>query len=143
MITMVKQFNQVSIERIALFEQAIGYKLPDEYKEFIIQYNGGRPERRVFDIPRLRDIDELNYFYGIDAVELYDLYKIYTIYKERIPAGLLPIADDPFDNQVCISLIGVSRGNIYFWDHELEHLKKVTILSNSFDSFLNNLRKDA
>ena len=39
---------------------------------------------------------------------------------ERIPAGVLPIADDPFGNLVCIDAREGRDGPVLFWDHEYE-----------------------
>jgi hypothetical protein len=41
----------------------------------------------------------------------------YKIEQNRIPVELIPIADDPLGNLICISS---ESGGIYFWDHEKE-----------------------
>lgn len=41
-------------------------------------------------------------------------------YKERIPMGYLPIADDVFGNLILIAVSDKNIGKIYFWEHEYD-----------------------
>ncbi|MGH9762317.1 MAG: SMI1/KNR4 family protein, partial [Blastocatellia bacterium] len=44
----------------------------------------------------------LNVFFGLLPGDEYDLLVNYRRYKERIPPNLLPIADDPGGNLICL-----------------------------------------
>ncbi len=60
-------------------------------------------------------------FYGIhDGPKVDRLDSACEVYDERIPADLIPIADDANGNAICIGWTGEREVKIYFWDHEDE-----------------------
>ena len=145
MLTMLEQFPPVNEEQIAALEGRPGRRLPDQYRQFLLRFYGGRLKERVVDISGPGDSDEVRYFYGIDAEEEWgDLLRTHEIFRDRIPDHLLPIAEDDLGNQICISLSPPDNGKIYFWDHELEFTpgRAITLLADSFDEFLDRLRGD-
>lgn len=136
-------FRPTTEDEVSEFEDKLGYRLPQEYRRFLLQYNGGKPHNRVFDMPALSDIDEVRYFYGINVDRLYDLCHMREIYHGRVPHTLLPVAGDPLGNQICVSLSADDLGAIYFWDHEMEHVGgNATRIAGNFDAFAGSLRKD-
>lgn len=125
-------------------ERVLSCKLPDGYIKFISQFNGGHPEPCGFSIPiknGLLDESCIHYFYGVgDSVKHDDILMVARRYYERMPNNLLPIADDPIGNQICIALNGDEEGAIYFWNHDFEHApstySNTTKLATSLDEFL-------
>jgi len=145
MIEMNDKFIRTSEEKIAAFEKGLGRPLPPQYRQFLISYNGGRPKIDEFGIPG-QGSSQANFFYGIDVgkdYKCYELKKNVDVLKGRIPNELLPIADDPGGNQICISLSPDDCGRVYFWDHEkeLEPDQTVIPLADSFDEFIDSLRE--
>jgi hypothetical protein len=70
------------------------------------------------------------------------------VYDERVPADLIPIADDAFGNNICIGWKGEREGKIYFWDHEdeldengdfVQDYRNVFLVANNLQEFLDNL----
>ena len=43
-----------------------------------------------------------------------------TTFRDRMPEGFLPFADDGFGNQLCLNLGSSNHQNVYWWNHELE-----------------------
>jgi hypothetical protein len=41
-------------------------------------------------------------------------------YRDRLPAGFMPIGLDQGGNLLTLALTGEAAGSIYFWDHEDE-----------------------
>lgn len=65
--------------------------------------------------------------YGIHGGPSYEsLADNVSTFKERIPASLLPFANDGCGNQHCIGVSGEYIGKIYFWEHEGE--SQVTLI---------------
>lgn len=134
----------VSENDIRMVEIAIRNKLPSEYRLFLSRHNGGHPEPSCFN--SFSDKSTFNgscihYFYGIgDESPHSQLLTAFNILKGRIPKELIPIADDPFGNQVCIAIEGKEIGTIYFWDHEAEHqppsFQNTYMLAPSFELFI-------
>lgn len=137
-----KRLDQASV--LAL-ENKLGITLPKDYRDFIFHYNGGQPESCVFNYKGVDGFESqsvINWFHAIYDGEENNFESTYLFYTEngRIPQNIAPIASDPGDNMICMSLSGNDRGMIYFWDHELETsysgVKNLALLSNSFSDFL-------
>lgn len=136
-----------SREEIASFEARRKVSLPEEYKAFLLKSNGGSPVPNVFQVPGFHYKDAvLDFFYGIhNREEIFQLDKACDVYAGRIPADLIPIADDPFGNVICLGWKGKRRGKIYFWDHENEGDEQdygnVHLVASSLAEFLDTLQE--
>lgn len=67
-------------------------------------------------------------------------------YSARIPDNMFPIANDDLGNLILV-VKRPERGKVYFWDHEMEvaegeipDYSNLTLISDSFDDFINSLR---
>lgn len=146
---MKRPFEATSREQIQTFEIRQGVVLPADYKDFLLRNNGGRPEPDSFNVPTWVHVGSVvDRFFGIKPGDDYDLEREYEVYAERIPAELIPIANDAFGNAICLGVKGKYRGKMYFWDHEAEldengrsrrDYGNVYLLANSLDEFLSNL----
>jgi hypothetical protein len=120
------------------FEEKIGTRLPQDFREYLLKYNGGKPIPSDFNIPNLGS-NSIHHVYGIhNGPDYLNLESNVEIYKARIPNSLLPFADDPVGNVLCIGISGEVKGQIYFWDHELEceDWSSIVKISDSFSLFL-------
>lgn len=129
-------------------EGEIGAGLPGDYRRFLLAHNGGRPEECVFRF-KCEGKDwtpaAVAYFLAVYDGRHENLLEYHEAYRDRVPAGLLPVARDPGGNLI---LLGVSRGHegrVYFWlqDSEPEEpdFSNVCFVANSFDEFINSLRE--
>ena len=87
---------EVDVER---FEQQIGTQLPSDYREFLMKYNGGRPDPSGFSFTTrqgLREDSSVHYFFGIHTGRICNLERKLELRGERIPTEFVPIATDPF-----------------------------------------------
>ena len=132
---------------IATFEVTIQGKLPDDYREFLLNENGGRPEPRVFHFKTRDGLGEdlaVHFFFGLHAGQLGSLKRIWIAFKSRLPIGYLPIAKDSFGNLIVLKIMGDGMGSIHFWDHEQENgdlptLGNISFVANSFSEFIDAL----
>ncbi|MCL1791108.1 MAG: SMI1/KNR4 family protein [Peptococcaceae bacterium] len=112
--------NKLSLENITEFESKHNIKLPELYIRFLLEQNGGYPERSTFRISSSQGNTVLNVFFGIG--DIYDNLDDYLdIYEDRMPSSFIPIADDPGGNVICLGIGGDYCENIFFWDHEQEN----------------------
>jgi len=107
------------------FEEYVGLQLPEQYRNHLLTYNGGRCEPNVFDVskngkPNQSCIDWFLAIYDGEADNLKDYVDDVKIKVKRMPQHILPIAHDPGGNLICISCGDKDNGAIYFWDHENE-----------------------
>lgn len=137
---------------ISKVEKELDVKLPHDYKAFLLQNNGGSPvEDWVFDfiqilpesgkpfenssvIREFSTLSDLPFFYGN------------LIGEELIPEKFIPIASDPFGNEILLCADENNCGKIYFGDHETYDPKTdywlMTELANSFTEFVDKLYLD-
>jgi len=141
------QFGKLDERRLCNFEQRIGARLPEEYRVFLVDHNGGTPVPNHFNTLGESGGSRLNEFYGLhDGPSYANLEDSYEVYLGRMPASVIPIASDPFGNAICIGISGCEAGKIIFWDHDLEgtedeqpYFGNITLIANSFNEFLDGL----
>ena len=135
-------------EDVRGFETKLGVVLPDDYKTFLLQKNGGIPKKAKIKIDLL-GVKVVQQFYALTSpANSYTLSYLLEVYSERIPNYMLPIADDPAGNlYLCRLQPGDAYGNIYFWDHEEEadgksqpYFDNITLVADSFTNFLSKLK---
>jgi len=118
------------------FEMAIAARLPDDYRDFLLRYNGGYPSPNGF-----RGGEEvLNHFFGLWQKHA-DLNYELLAHRGFIPEGMIPIASDPFGNAILLEVTRPNRGRIWFWDHERsgEPAQAVSLLADTFTKFVESL----
>lgn len=138
----------VSEQDIISLESVLGAQLPDTYRKFLLLHNGGHPNPNVFPIHNNPSDNrgQIDYFLCIKVKDIYNLPTWIRRYKNRIPHDLIPIAVDPGGNLICLSIMDINRGKIYFWDHEEEAddgnapgYGNIYLITNTFDELLNFL----
>lgn len=125
------------------FEKTNSLKLPEDYKRFILEQNGGEPKNKHhrktdYVVSRILGWYEGEYYESI--------FEYIDTYQNRIPLGTFPIASDPFGNLFIMSLSEDSYGKIFFWDHEGEleyydghYIDNCYDVSDSFTEFIQGL----
>lgn len=155
-INRLKGTRKATETQVAQFEKQINARLPQEYRNFLLTYNGGRPVSegiKVFGHP-----DPYGYIASVNP--LYSLSPSVPPYESLqaavdsdyyvLPSGHLPIADSG-GNLITIDLkqkIGV----IYYFDHEMPDedelddddvthytMKNAILLAGSFDELLTRM----
>ena len=136
----------LSQESLAQFEQAHGLTLPSDYREFLLEFNGGTPSPSSFWISAPADASGIQQFYGLHDGPSWLSIRTYVENPTiGVPTGMLPIGDDGVGDWICIGISGSRDGRIYFVDHEVhpfddpESMEGITQLADSFKSFLASL----
>ena len=112
--------NQDVEKRIIEIEEKYGITLPEQYRKFLLEYNGGDTPDTNYKAGRASTV--VRGFYGFGEVEHnFDKQNL----QEWSDRGLFPIACDPFGNEIAISLEAESYGSIYFLDHEKDYAKRM------------------
>ena len=151
--TITDQERPTSEAEIARFEAELGTTLPEDYRAFLLANNGGRCELEQFSVrwsgsaqdreDSQEVLDNLRSL-GDGPVELRDAVR--TL-RDRIPPGMLSVAEDPFGNQILLGLTGERRGRVYFWVHDLPPDADETdpanlgVVADDFTAFLAGLRE--
>jgi hypothetical protein len=148
--------------QIEAFEAYIGHKLPADYRQFLLQHNGGHPEPDAFllntgcgeeeDIVMcffpMRDLKLGNV--SVEELEELRTWPLHcawddlqsdleNLYAEaEIEESLLPTGTDGSGNYFCIVLDDARAGAVVFLDHETGETHP---LAKDFTSFLGSLRQ--
>ena len=111
LIEIENPLEALSIEAIQNAENALGVKFPNEYVQFLLKYNGGRPDPDGFDI-EWRDNQEmgqhwrtsmLSWFLSIHDGNSANLLRYNQItFRGRIPKGTIAIAYDCGGNLILL-----------------------------------------
>jgi hypothetical protein len=104
-------------------EEEIGAALPADYRLFVGAYGWtGFPEALRFPLRQAGPFGadaELSSFLGFSSELRRDLaYLVSEAYADSLPAGTIPIAVDPRENLLLLSVADTSDTRIWFWDRE-------------------------
>jgi hypothetical protein len=132
----------VTEKRLADLERELGVKLPAQYRQFLLKFNGGMPSPDVVDIEGMNDSPtDVQEFFGIDASdESSDLRWIKQEFSDRVPDRMIPVACDSGNNLFCLSLSGADSGAIIYMDLRYAEPKQYIVAEN-FDLFLGKIRE--
>lgn len=134
--------------KIADWESSTGRMLPEDYKNFMSRYDGGRIFPLIFDrkiplevYPMGGPATFLNMFYPWDTVAGIWNGKMFD---GRTPPGFLVIGCSPGGIEVLLSLVDETYGQIFLWLHSQSdwgtgNNNHVWPQEESFRSFLESL----
>jgi hypothetical protein len=149
-IRKLESYSPTDMEQIVNFEQQINARLPQEYVQFLLQYNGGAPKKDVYKMLEVNENsnedETISLFYTLAEDYNHNLFSKFNTFLGRMPKELIPIAIDPFGNQICLAVKGENYGKVYFWNHDWEHdegeeptYRNISLISNSFQEFVDKL----
>lgn len=141
-LTILPYENLPTETDLQVFETDIGYRLPDDYRQFLLIYNGGRfpqPENALEQGialcfpgetigPELAEIDyyapgnlwDITPFYGLlrQPGDYGDIAELHTVRFKEMPPELMAIASQMGNSQYFLCLDGERRGQILFSSYE-------------------------
>lgn len=143
-------FDRTNITEINTFEYTQNIILPEDYKNFLIEFNGGKPVVRRFETIDGKHTSSLMLLFPITKNSEPNLISMYNEFNREqiIPSNLLAIGNDPIDNIICISTSGNDVGCVYYWSVDMEEFdeedfqpsyKYMSLIANSFTEFMGNL----
>jgi hypothetical protein len=143
--------EEIEPSDVSQLEHQLGISFPEDYKQFLIRYNGGRPDEGVFHISEEEGDSSFGFLYSVhrNSCRVNEIIHNVKNYKNRIPNTMIPIGGDSFGNQILLGVFGEDRNKIYFWDHEKEGIDgpedirdPLTKLADSFEDFINGLKAE-
>lgn len=102
---------------VSNFEQQIGFSLPSDYRNFLVQNNGGRVDSQSFFV---KDLDQeilLDALFGITNSKARSLTLGYWLaeYGDELQEKTLIIGRDPGGRFLIYITEGEDKG-VYYWD---------------------------
>jgi len=123
-----REGSSTTIEKISIIEKKLLTKIPVQFKNFLLQHNGGHPFPNAFNI-QWKDQDwaggyqtgSFGYFFSVNSKdEFKDFYENFETFGDRIPADTLPIAYTSGGDLVLMGTEKNNLGKIYYWAHSFE-----------------------
>ncbi|MBA5868948.1 MAG: SMI1/KNR4 family protein [Nitrospira sp. CR2.1] len=111
----ITPFGKATAAQIGLLEKQIGSRLPDDYRSFLIENNGGEVNDSLFFVHELGEDILFDVFFGFNEKRALDLnFWIDELEGER-PENSLMIGKDPGGNFILLDWSN-KRPGIYYWD---------------------------
>jgi cell wall assembly regulator SMI1 len=111
-----------SAQDLAEVEAVLGGRLPEPYKAFLAQSDGGEFKVAGVRIEAQNDVTVLDRVLSVHGNATSGIRQQYEMRREmdRIPQLCCPIGRDPGGNLFILSLEPKTYGKVYFWDHDNE-----------------------
>ena len=125
---LISKFNTENVEpKIEAFEKKYRFHFPEEYRRFLLKYNGGRTVETNF---RKKVASDLRGLYGFDDEAgnfNYNAPSNQWLIEEHLEFGMLPIGENDFGDYVMLGVSGRKKGKIFFYYHDRNrHYIKIT-----------------
>jgi hypothetical protein len=134
--------NEYLISNIEHFQNKYNVKLPDDYIQFILEFNNSSLKSSKILFTRLfKDGFKQSFYleevFSIDKTEeFYRLFFRAQSEPELQEANVIPIAKAEGRTYICIGVDVINWGNIFLWDGDFGVTKQAESLGDFFDSLV-------
>lgn len=117
---LISKFDNSNIDIcVKVLEEMYDIHFPEEYKKFLLKYNGGKTPETEFKINGV--ISDIQGFFGLGNANQYyhfDSFKKSEKMEEWLNNKMFPIATNIFGDYIMISIDEENKGKIYFYYHD-------------------------
>ena len=141
MTNIIESGKPLNANALSELEKRLNRKLPNDYKEFLLTANGGRPLLDVIDIEGLPGgSTDVQTIFGVDmSVAVSNiLWNVELLERRGFPRQLVPIACDSGGGLFCMRTSESAFGNVIYIDAAREATPVYEVASD-FTGFLNML----
>lgn len=145
----INPFGKIANEDIVEIEEMFDILLPDDYKKFLLHYNGGAVVNNECNELRLEDINEIiniDVLYGIHTGNSSSDIEYWTNeYREDLLEKTVIIGDSLQQGFIVLICDGFNNG-VYYYDDSYcfdssNDESNVYLISNTFDEFWKTMNK--
>lgn len=134
-------FGSVNLNRLSELENQLNKPLPEDYREYILKYNGGFLINTAFKIEKGEFSLIHNIYRLTNQHDFFDLINSYKQYYDIYGENYIVIADDNVGNHILLGLKSTNYGQIYFAEHE--QIFKKEKINDSFIKFLEDCKSSS
>ena len=142
--------KKLTQEDLSELESKLNIILSSDYKVFLLQNNGGTPDKMIgLDFIEIDPNTNKSFDQGTDVQYFYDIDLVITAYgnliaEELIPEKYISFACDSCGNAILLcSDASENNGKVYFANHGLYNQTTgawvITEIASSFDEFIGKL----
>jgi len=139
-------FKPTTVAVIDAFAKRHDIQLPDDYRDFLTQYNGGQPKPNYCEITMPQGGAIVDVLFGFTETSGCNIDDTNDEYRDDLPPGFVIIGGDPGGAFYILGTIAPDAG-IYFWDHQhfldgsSEEDGNTYFIIQSFTDWLESLRE--
>ncbi|MGE6574282.1 SMI1/KNR4 family protein [Paenibacillus xylanexedens] len=142
-INLKQDYGTATEQMISKLEIEMGFRLPEDYRVFLSQYNGGTPivHLSLVIVEELNEAIPLEAFYGIHQNKRYDLAHWNLVeYEGEIPEKFIVIGEVAEGGKILLKISG--NGGVFYWDANEEFDEEfIYNVGLNFRVFIKNLKK--
>ncbi|MFJ2047242.1 SMI1/KNR4 family protein [Paenibacillus taichungensis] len=142
-INLKKDYGIATEQKISKLENELGFRLPEDYRVFLSQYNGGTPivHLSLVIVEELNEAIPLEAFYGIYQNKRYDLSHWNLVeYEGEIPEKFIVIGEVAEGGKILLKIS--ENGGVFYWDANDEYNEEfIYNVGVNFRVFIENLKK--
>lgn len=124
-----KYVKKIDLNKILEVEKYFNYKFPNDFVEFVLKYNGGKPISKIFYVNK----ESERVFKTMLSFNKEDRENIYIGFDTKYKNNLIAVASDEVGNLICYER---DTNNIVYWNHEFD---KLEFLAYKWIDFVNAL----
>ena len=132
---LIVKFDNIKVEeKVAKFESKYDFIFPEQYRAFLLKYNGGKTPKAEFHEKNFSA--DINGFFGFNGDKSfdYDFYVRTHTLKDFLKDGVVPICNTLAGDDVVIGIVGKMKGVIYLIYHDSP--KKYIEIADDFKTFI-------
>lgn len=128
--------GELNLAELDAFEKTLECFLPTSYRDYLIQFNGGKFKNNI--VPLSEDATPIHHMYGLHMGPEYS--RLSVGWPPGVGRDYLAICDDAFGNHFLLKLRGEGAGAIYFLDHEETNASgALTMIAQDFGEFVERM----
>ena len=132
---LISKFGHADISEIEKLQEKYNIIFPQDYRCFLLNYNGGDTPNTKFRIKGVSS--DIRAFFGIGSADKNAENNDLDIWIE---SEVYPIACDSFGNTIVIGINEKNNGSVFFCDHEKGG--EMTLIANSFAGFVSKCKSE-
>ncbi|NJO18679.1 MAG: SMI1/KNR4 family protein [Thioploca sp.] len=129
----------ISLDEILAVEDRLSVRFPDQYRDFLLRYNGGKVYYNSFD-RYLENGDTVNY--SIDYLESLQTLEQAMVnlieYEDFVNAMIIPVAQTLGSTLITIGIGDSNFGQVFVFDWDFG----ATFQAQSFQEFIRQIKYD-
>lgn len=144
----INGFGRAKTEDLDRYEEESGYRFPKDYKDFLLNDNGGFPECKdnYVNSSLFRPRQRIEYFYGITKVDVsdetallpkYNLFSMYAKYQKTFDMKHMIFIASVYGQYKFCLFAGAEMSGVYYFDTAEGERRIFHKLCDTFTEFLN------
>lgn len=136
---LISKFDNTNVERyIKEYEEKYNLTFPEQYRKFLLKYNGGRTPKTKFKINRVNS--GIRALYGFNKADEHYNFDKFRKLDDFITMNVIPIGGTVFGDYVVIGIGEDNYGKIMFKYHDSPSGPKE--LTEDFATFVSKCKSD-